>query len=222
MKNLLQKILDGLTYRDLAGRRQPRSYTVITGLLLFTLLLVAGAALFNRTLMMRTVQETPRAVAVTAQAPSCNTYSAGLSGNASWLPHRSGKMVARSHLGQPELRSYPTGLCISGTGKDHCLGAGRTGRIQPCRSDSGTAFRRNADEAARSSDHSCPGKWYGLDSRELHPARPGFHRVASQFERRSGRNLRAARLLPDLHGRRESSRSMGRRISRDLPGGGGC
>ena len=70
MKNLLQKILDGLTYRDLAGRRQPRSYAVITGLLLFTLLLVAGAALFNRTLMMRTVQETPRAVVVTAQAPT--------------------------------------------------------------------------------------------------------------------------------------------------------
>lgn len=68
MKNLLQKILDGLTYKDLAGRRQPRAYTVITGLILFLLFLVIDAALFNRILVMKPVQETPKPVAVTAQA----------------------------------------------------------------------------------------------------------------------------------------------------------
>ncbi len=105
MKNLLQKILDGLTYKDLAGRRQPRSYAVITGLLLFH-----ASAGGRRSL----VQSHPddEDCAGNAQgsgrygsSPYCNTYSAGLSSNASWLPHRSGKMVARPHLGRPELRS---------------------------------------------------------------------------------------------------------------------
>ena len=68
MKILFQKILDGLTYKDLAGRRQPRAYTVITGLILFLILLVAGVAFFNRFLMMRTLQATTKLVDVTPQA----------------------------------------------------------------------------------------------------------------------------------------------------------
>ena len=70
MKNLLQKILDGLTYKDLAGQRQPRAYTVMTGIILLLLFMVAGVALLNRILVMRKVQETPKAVVVTVQAPS--------------------------------------------------------------------------------------------------------------------------------------------------------
>ena len=70
MKNLLLKILDGLTYKDLAGQRQPRAYTVMTGIILLLLFMVAGVALLNRILVMRKVQETPKAVVVTVQAPS--------------------------------------------------------------------------------------------------------------------------------------------------------
>jgi hypothetical protein len=74
MKSLLQEILDGLTYKDLAGQRQPRAYTVITGILLLLLFMVAGVALLNRILVMRTVRETTKPVNVTAQATNVTPF----------------------------------------------------------------------------------------------------------------------------------------------------
>ncbi len=44
MKSLWKIILDGLTYKDLAGKRQPRVYTVVTGLILLLLLMAGGMA----------------------------------------------------------------------------------------------------------------------------------------------------------------------------------
>ena len=62
MKFFLKTILDGLTYTDLAGKRQPRIYTVITGLILLLLLAALGMAGLNRFLLMRMVQSTPEKV----------------------------------------------------------------------------------------------------------------------------------------------------------------
>ena len=56
MKSLWKTILDGLTYKDLAGKRQPRAYTVITGLILFLLLMTGGMAGFNRHVLMSAVK----------------------------------------------------------------------------------------------------------------------------------------------------------------------
>ena len=67
MKSLLKTIHEGLTYTDLAGHRQLRAYTVITGLILFLLLLVGGFSLFNRVLLMSKVQATPVAVSLTSE-----------------------------------------------------------------------------------------------------------------------------------------------------------
>ena len=64
MKLLLKMILDGLTYKDLAGHRQPRAYTVMSGLLLILLLLTGGMTLFNRHLIMSRVRATPAAMTI--------------------------------------------------------------------------------------------------------------------------------------------------------------
>lgn len=64
MKFLLKTILDGLTYTDLAGKRQPRIYTAMTGLILLLLLAVLGMGGFNRFLLMRAVQSTPEKVQI--------------------------------------------------------------------------------------------------------------------------------------------------------------
>ncbi len=68
MKTLWKTILDGLTYKDLAGKRQPRAYTVITGLILLLLLMAGGMAGLNRYLLMSRVQATPISVSLTTQA----------------------------------------------------------------------------------------------------------------------------------------------------------
>ncbi|MBI5965462.1 MAG: hypothetical protein HY863_18450 [Chloroflexi bacterium] len=70
MKSLLKMILDGLTYKDLAGHRQPRAYTVVTGLLLLLLLVTGGMTMFNRHLMMSMVRATPEAIVLSTQAPT--------------------------------------------------------------------------------------------------------------------------------------------------------
>ena len=44
MKTIFITILDGLTYKDLAGFRQPRAYTVISALILILLFTVAHRA----------------------------------------------------------------------------------------------------------------------------------------------------------------------------------
>jgi hypothetical protein len=68
MKSLWKTILDGLTYKDLAGKRQPRSYTIITGLILLLLLMAGGMAGLNRYLLMSRVLATPVSVSLTTQA----------------------------------------------------------------------------------------------------------------------------------------------------------
>ena len=65
MKSLWKTILDGLTYKDLAGKRQPRAYTVMTGLILLLLLMAGGMAGLNRYLLMSRVQATPVSVSLT-------------------------------------------------------------------------------------------------------------------------------------------------------------
>ena len=68
MKSLWKTILDGLTYKDLAGKRQPRAYTVMTGLILLLLLVAGGMAGLNRYLLMSRVQATPVSVSLTTEA----------------------------------------------------------------------------------------------------------------------------------------------------------
>ncbi len=67
MNSLLKTILDGLTYKDLAGKRQPRIYTVVTGLILLLLFMAGGMAGLNRYLLMSRVQATPEAVTLPTQ-----------------------------------------------------------------------------------------------------------------------------------------------------------
>ncbi len=67
MKSLWKTILDGLTYKDIAGKRQPRIYTVVTGLILLLLFMAGGMAGLNRYLLMSRVQATPEVVTLPAQ-----------------------------------------------------------------------------------------------------------------------------------------------------------
>jgi hypothetical protein len=67
MNSLWKTILDGLTFTDLAGKRQPRTYTVITGLILLLLFMAGGMAGLNRYLLMSRVQATPQVVSVPTQ-----------------------------------------------------------------------------------------------------------------------------------------------------------
>jgi hypothetical protein len=70
MKSLLKTILDGLTYKDLAGKQQPRVYTVVTGLILLLLMMAGGMAGLNRYLMMSRIQATPEAVSIPTETQS--------------------------------------------------------------------------------------------------------------------------------------------------------
>lgn len=49
-------MLDGLSYTDLAGKRQPRVYAVVSGMILILLLTTGGMAVLNRAWLMRRVQ----------------------------------------------------------------------------------------------------------------------------------------------------------------------
>ncbi len=76
MKLLWKTILNGLTYKDLAGKRQPRAYTVLTGLILLLLAMAVGMAGLNRYLLMSRVQATPESIFLTtptAEATATNT-----------------------------------------------------------------------------------------------------------------------------------------------------
>lgn len=68
MKTLWKSILDGLTFRDLGGRRQPRAYTVISGLIFCMLVLAGATALFSQLFLIHEVQAAPLPVSVTLQA----------------------------------------------------------------------------------------------------------------------------------------------------------
>lgn len=58
MKALWNTILDGLTFKDLAGRRHPRSYAVVAGVILLVSLFLVGASGVNQILLKRSMQET--------------------------------------------------------------------------------------------------------------------------------------------------------------------
>ena len=79
MKSIWKTILDGLTYKDLAGKRQPRTYTVITGLILLLLLMAGGLAGLNRYLLMHKVRATPESVLMPTQG--VKAMETELSGN---------------------------------------------------------------------------------------------------------------------------------------------
>lgn len=66
MKNPFNFILDGLTYKDLAGKRQPRKFAVLGGIVLFLLFFVFCALGLERSAMLREAQATPRPLQMTA------------------------------------------------------------------------------------------------------------------------------------------------------------
>ncbi len=69
MKTFFITILDGLTYKDLAGFRQPRAFTVISLLILILLFTVSGVAMLNQYLLMSTVKAAPVSISLSTQAP---------------------------------------------------------------------------------------------------------------------------------------------------------
>ena len=66
MKSLWKTILDGLTFQDLAGRRQPRTFTVLALLILSVLLLAGSQAWLSHYLLMRPVRASAQPVSVPA------------------------------------------------------------------------------------------------------------------------------------------------------------
>ena len=67
MNSLWKTILDGLTYKDLAGHRQLRAYSVITIAMLVLLILVGGFFLFIRIQLMSSVEAAPIPVSITTE-----------------------------------------------------------------------------------------------------------------------------------------------------------
>jgi hypothetical protein len=67
MKALFNAILDGLTFTDLAGKRHPRTYTVLTGVILILLIALSLGVGLEHKSMMDEVQSTPIPVAVTIE-----------------------------------------------------------------------------------------------------------------------------------------------------------
>ena len=67
MKALFNAILDGLTFKDIAGKRQPRAYTVLTGLVLILLFVLASCVALERSAMMDEVQGIPETVQITVE-----------------------------------------------------------------------------------------------------------------------------------------------------------
>ncbi len=67
MKSLWKAILDGLTFKDLAGRRQPRTFTVLAGLLLILFILVLIMTWSEHYIVMSNVRATPKPVQVNTE-----------------------------------------------------------------------------------------------------------------------------------------------------------
>ena len=63
---MFNSILDGLTYKDLAGKRQPRAFTVLAGVVLLVVSMAGGLAFLNRMFLMRKVQATPVPISLTS------------------------------------------------------------------------------------------------------------------------------------------------------------
>jgi len=58
LKQLWKNILDGLTFTDLAGRRQPRQYAVVAGVILFIVIALGGMSWVNQLLLKYSMKET--------------------------------------------------------------------------------------------------------------------------------------------------------------------
>jgi len=69
VKSILQKILDGISYKDIAGRRQPRTFALFALLILALLLLTGGMALLQRNVVMQPVVASPAAIQITEEEP---------------------------------------------------------------------------------------------------------------------------------------------------------
>jgi len=67
MKALFTAILDGVTFKDIAGKRQPRTYIILTGLILLLILLLAACVALERQSMLEEVQGAPQPVQVTIE-----------------------------------------------------------------------------------------------------------------------------------------------------------
>ncbi len=70
MKPFLNTLLEGLTYKDLAGRRRLRSYTVTALLILFLLLMVGALACTQRQRVLDPIEADPLPVALTEESPA--------------------------------------------------------------------------------------------------------------------------------------------------------
>lgn len=88
MKAPFNAILDGLTYDDLAGKRQPRLYVILAGLLILLLAGLASCAIQERQALLDEVRATPQPVALSPEPtvtpaltptlpPACPTDPAG-------------------------------------------------------------------------------------------------------------------------------------------------
>lgn len=87
LKQLWKNILDGLTFTDLAGRRQPRQYALVAGIILLIVLALGGASGVNRILVQYSMKEThipiienaetvvPSTPTLPATAPPCPVLS---------------------------------------------------------------------------------------------------------------------------------------------------
>jgi len=58
LKPLWNAILDGLTFTDLAGHRQPRQYAVVAGVILFIVIALGGMSWVNQLLLKYSMKET--------------------------------------------------------------------------------------------------------------------------------------------------------------------
>jgi len=67
MQNILKTILDGLTYADLAGKRQLRSFTILSLIVIFLMMLVGGYILLSRFSLMRVVEAEPVPVSMPSE-----------------------------------------------------------------------------------------------------------------------------------------------------------
>jgi hypothetical protein len=68
MRTLFTAIIDGLTFKDIAGKRHPRIYTVLTGAILILLAIFAICVALEHKVMMDEVQYTPVPLEFTPEA----------------------------------------------------------------------------------------------------------------------------------------------------------
>lgn len=68
MKTLINFLLDGISFRDLAGKRQPRTFAILSALILLMLLSVFAISWMERNSMMVEVLATPQPIAATPEA----------------------------------------------------------------------------------------------------------------------------------------------------------